>query len=968
MNTTRSTPLIAILLASVTTAVSSAAEVEFASHVAPILRQHCIQCHRPGEEKGGISLVTISDLQSNDFIVPGDADASYMVDLISPQGGEPPLMPKDKPALSTEQIQTIREWINSGANWPTEFVLKSPESLDSDWWSLQPRQAVVPPKTDDAPESWRKNPIDAFIFRKLSQSGLEPSSLAHKQTLIRRAALDLTGLPPTWDEVTDFVRDSRNDDIAFQSVVDRLLRSPRYGERWAQHWLDVIRWAETVGFETNRPRPNAWHYRDWVIDSLNADKPYDQFIFEQIVGDTVAQDAALGFLVAGPANLPEQIGRDESAMRQARQDELDEVIRTVSQSLLGVTLDCARCHNHKFDPFTQRDYYSMQAIFAGLGYGDRRLRGEQNDHWSARIPESEQRLKELEARREQLRVEHHLRPALSQVQTETFEPVQAERVRMRIEATARGKPASLYEFEVYAADGGTGDPINVALATSGAVPSASGFALQNQTRHFENLTDGSIDRRQSFPWVNDKDGSAWIQVAFARPVVIDRIIWHSGSSTPVNYVIEVQVAGSDDWIEIAHTRDRIPAVFDLRSADQTELAGLSADQVAEIVRNRNQTRAALNERNRLAAGPQVYAASFIDQPAPTWLLRRGDPNQRTEQVAPVIPAVFRQLAFGDTKEAVAPEPKAAETGDTEPKAAETGDTEPKAAETGDTEPEAGEVDRRLAFAKHLTHADHPLTSRVIVNRIWQHHFGIGLVGTPSDFGKMGAPPSHPELLDWLANDFVDHGWSIKHLHRQIVTSQTYRQSSRPRPAALGVDADCRKLWRFPPRRLEAEAIRDSILSVSGKLNLKVGGPGFDFFNQRGGLSDYTAHQTFDKSGWRRMIYAHKVRMQAIDIFGAFDCPDGGQMKPRRTRSITPLQSLSLLNSPFANRQAGFFADRIRGLVSDDLPQQIDHVFQIAFSRSPNPQEQTAMIALAEEHGLEQVCRAIFNSSEFVFLP
>jgi hypothetical protein len=206
------------------------------------------------------------------------------------------------------------------------------------------------------------------------------------------------------------------------------------------------------------------------------------------------------------------------------------------------------------------------------------------------------------------------------------------------------------------------------------------------------------------------------------------------------------------------------------------------------------------------------------------------------------------------------------------------------------------------------------------------------------------------------------------LHRRIVTSQAYRQSSRPRPSALEVDADCRQLWRFPPRRLEAEAIRDSILKVSGKLNLKAGGPGFDLFNQRGGLSDYTAHQTFDQSGWRRMIYAHKVRMQAIDIFGAFDCPDGGQMKPRRTRSITPLQSLSLLNSPFANRQAAFFADRIRGLASDDLQQQIDHVFQIAFSRSPNPQEQTAMVALAEEHGLEQVCRAIFNSSEFVFLP
>ena len=791
MNEARSTPLIALLLAAVTAAVASAADVDFAADVAPILRQHCVECHLPGEEKGDISLTTISDLQGNDFIVAGDADASYLVELILPQQGEPPLMPKDKPALSEQQIQTIRKWIDSGANWPSEIVLQSPSSLDTNWWSLQPRQAVAPPKIHDAPESWRKNPIDAFIFRRLSQSGLEPSPLADRQTLIRRATLDLTGLPPTWDEVTEYVRDTRDDDSAFESLVDRLLRSPRYGERWAQHWLDVIRWAETVGFETNAPRPNAWHYRDWVIDSLNADKPYDQFISEQIVGDTVAQDAALGFLVAGPANLPGQIGRDESAMRQARQDELDEVIRTVSQSLLGVTLDCARCHNHKFDPFTQRDYYSMQAIFAGLSYGDRRIRGEQNDQWTASIPESRQRLQKLEARREQLRDQHHLRPALSDVHTDTFEPVETERVRMRIAATATGKPASLWEFEVYAADGDTGDPINVALAASGAVPSASGFALENQTRHFDNLVDGTVDKRQSFPWVCDKKGPAWIQIDLARSVVIDRITWHRGLSVPASYVIEVQAAGSDQWIEVAHSRDRIPAIRETRTAKQTQLANLSEDQVAEIISNRNQIRSAGNERNRLVAGPQVYAASFIDQPGPTWLLRRGDPNQRTEQVAPIIPAVFRQLAAGDTKETVTNEHETAE-----------------AAETA-------EVDRRLVFAKHLAHPDHPLTARVMVNRIWQHHFGIGLVGTPSDFGKMGAPPSHPELLDWLANDFVDHGWSIKHLHRRIVTSQAYRQSSRPRASALEVDADCRQLWRFPPRRLEAEAIRDSILKVSG---------------------------------------------------------------------------------------------------------------------------------------------------------
>lgn len=936
MNLAQQLRIVALPLSFVLAALVSAEEVDFSSRVAPILLEHCIECHAPGDEKGDISLATIHDLEKNEIVVAGDADASYLVELISPQANEPPSMPKDKPALSTEQVETIRKWIDAGAKWPKDVVLESRWSEGTEWWSLQPRKTVQLPELDGAPESWRKNPIDAFIYNKLRHKGLAPSAPANGEALIRRATFDLTGLPPTWEDVTQFTQDSRDGGSAYESVVDRLLRSPRYGERWAQHWLDVIRWAETVGFETNMQRPNAWHYRDWVIDSLNTDKPYDQFIFEQIAGDTVAQDAALGFLVAGPANLPGQIGRDESAMRQARQDELDEVIRTVSQSLLGLTIDCARCHNHKFDPITQRDYYSLQAIFSGLKYGDRRLRGEQNDQWTSKVPEIQKRLQQLDARREELRKEFRLRPALGSVQTETFEPVEAKRVRMRIDATATGKPASLWEFEVYS-EGDVHAPVNVALASSGAVPSASGFALSNQTRHFENLVDGSVDKRQSFPWVNDKTGPAWIQVDFPRSVLLDRVTWHSGSSTPASFVIEVQAEDSENWVEVAHTRDRIPAIRDTRSAKQILLDNLSDDQVAELVINRDQIRAATNERNRFAAGPKVYAANFVDHPSPTWLLRRGDPMQQVEEVPPTVPAVFRQLSVSD------------------------------AAEIGAKEDDSSEVEWRLAFARHVTHPDHPLTARVIVNRIWQHHFGTGLVGTPSDFGKMGAAPSHPELLDWLANDFVDNDWSLKHLHRRILTSQTYRQSSRPRTEALKVDSDCRLLWRFPPRRLEAEAIRDSILQVSGKLNLKTGGPGFDFFNQRGGLSDYTAHQTFDESGWRRMIYAHKVRMQAIDIFGAFDCPDGGQMKPRRTRSITPLQSLSLLNSPFANRQAAFFAERIRVDSNGDLNKQIERAFQLAFSRLPNQAEHDAMVTLAREHGVEQVCRAIFNSSEFVLL-
>ncbi len=358
------------------------------------------------------------------------------------------------------------------------------------------------------------------------------------------------------------------------------------------------------------------------------------------------------------------------------------------------------------------------------------------------------------------------------------------------------------------------------------------------------------------------------------------------------------------------------------------LDGVSIQDVASIVAKNAEVRAARNELNRLMAGPRVFAARFSDSPDPTWLLHRGDAMQRRDQMAPAIPAVLGDLGLAVDE----PEPQ-----------------------------------RRLALAQHLTNADHPLTTRVIVNRIWQHHFGTGIVDTPSDFGQMGSRPTHPELLDRLATDFVEGGWSLKRLHRRIVLSKTFRQTSRPRAEALKIDADSRLLWRFPPRRLEAEAIRDSILRASGKLNLQMGGPGFSLFQQRGGLSDYSAIETFDESGWRRMVYAHKIRMQSADIFGTFDCPDAGQMKPKRTQSITPTQSFGLFNSPLLIRQSNLFAERIRNEVGDKVGDQVDRAFVIALSRPPTHSERTRMVELVEQEGLSQLCRVIMNTSEFIYI-
>ncbi|MGY8643524.1 MAG: DUF1549 and DUF1553 domain-containing protein [Verrucomicrobiales bacterium] len=778
-------------------------------------------------------------------------------------------------------------------------------------------QLLRTPGRTEAPQS-APHPIDGFIFDQLKKAGLSTSPPADSSIFLRRAHFVLTGLPPTPEQVSAFEKNSDPEEM-----IDELLNSPRYGERWAQHWLDIIRWAETVGFETNLERKNAWHYRDWVIDALNSDKPYDEFVFEQIAGDTEGVDAALGFLVAGPANLPGQIGRDVEAMRQARQDELDEVIRTVSQSLLGLTIGCARCHDHKFDPITERDYYAMQAIFSGLTYGDRRLRGMENDLWADRIPEIEDHLNALKEELENQRLKLKLQPPLADVQTDLFEPIEAQAIRMVIYGTGDGKAASLYEFEAWS------KKINVALAANGATPNASSFALSNQTRHFDNLVDGSTDKRQAFPWVSAKPGQAFIEIKFAKEETIERVVWHRGSSMPADYLIEVLPPHSKEWKTVGHALNRLPRTDDTRAAEKMMIVTSLEIDTQQITTLTAAIRKQQADLARLSAGPQTYAANFSTELEPTFVLKRGDPMQNSGMIAPAIPVVLGDLKLTEKT----PEPE-----------------------------------RRVALATHLTRSDHPLTARVIVNRVWQYHFGAGLISTTSDFGKMGAAPTHPELLDFLAVWFVENGWSLKKLHRLIMTSQTFQQSSRPNPDAAKVDADSRLLWRFPPRRLEAEAIRDTILAVSGKLNLETGGPGWDLFNRRGGLSDYTSKEAFDESGWRRMIYAHKIRMQAVDIFSAFDCPDGGQLTPTRTQSITPLQSLSLLNSPFANRQATFFAERVKSEAGLDLTKQIDRAFQLAYSRSPLDKERSMMIELAHKHGLDQVCRAILNSSEFVFIP
>ncbi|WP_161602276.1 DUF1553 domain-containing protein [Tautonia marina] len=902
--------------------------VSFERDVRPIIREHCLHCH--GEEerpKAGLDLRFVRTMLdgglTGEAIVPGDLEGSFLWHRV-----EADEMPPGDSKLTSDQKATLAAWIDAGA--PT--LRPEPEEIpppgtailseeDTDFWSFRPIERPELPEVAHADRV--RSPIDAFLLDRLEAEGLGYAPEADRATLIRRLSLDLTGLPPTPEEVHAFLHDEAPD--AYDRLVDRLLASPHYGERWAQHWLDVIRWAETWGFETNTARPNAWPYRDWLIEAFNTDLPYDRFVFEQLAGDTIGIDAATGFLVAGPANLPGQIGKDEESMRQARQDELDEVVRTVGEAFLGLTVGCARCHNHKFDPITQRDYYTFQAVFSGLRYADRRFRGPENDRWmaqAAEVGETVARLREeLDAERSSLGLQPPITPESHE---ERFEPIEARSLRIAVAATHNGGRASLEELEAWSAGA---ESVNVALADRGAKASASSFALENQTRHPDNLIDGKSIAEGYFPWISERPGPAWAQIDLPEAVTIDRIVWRRGfDGFPVAYEIEVR-RPDGSWITVVDTSTRMVHEEDRRAAADITIDGLSSEEVERLVSLVSQIRDGKAEQGRLAAGPQVFAGSF-GAPEPTYLLRRGDPMQRQEEVEPNTPTVLGSLELSS---------------------------------------EAEDRQRREALARHLTSPDHPLTARVMVNRIWQHHFGTGLVSSPSDFGRMGEPPSHPELLDWLADEFIQSGWSVKHLHRVIVASSAFRQESTPRDEALAIDADARLLWRFPPRRLEGEAIRDAILLASGSLNRDMSGPGFDFFNQRGGLSDYIPVDHDDPSGWRRMIYAIKIRMQAVDVFGPFDCPDAGQMTPKRTQSITPIQALSLWNSTFIMRQAGRFADRVRADAGADLTAQIDRAVWLALSRPPTEVEAEQLLALGQEHGLDQVCRVLLNTNAFLLI-
>jgi mono/diheme cytochrome c family protein len=888
--------------------------VEFTRDIQPILAANCQKCHGPDKQKGGYRVdVKETFLKGGDSHAPNIlAGRSAQSPLIHFVAGldEDMVMPAKGERLTAEQIGVLRAWIDQGAVWPDDATGAVAKETH---WSFKPVTRPAVPKVDGA-----RSAIDAFIVDRLKRENLTPSPEADRLTLIRRLSYDLIGLPPTPEEVAAFIADARPD--AYEQLVERLLASPRYGERWARHWLDVVRFAETNGFETNTPRPNAWPYRDYVIKAFNEDKPYDQFVRAQLAGDQFGEDAATGFIVGG--SWDEVKSPDIVLTSQQRADELHDMVATTGSAFLGLTVGCARCHNHKFDPIPQTDYYAMVAVFAGVQHGERTLKTTDRE---ARLKEAEelrQRVTQIEGNLTQFEplADHGTRPPVHpRRNTDRFAPVQATHVRFTVEATSGLEPC-IDEMEVYTPGGR-----NVALASLGTHATASSEYPNAAIHKIAHVNDGKVGN--NFSWISSETGGGWIQLTFPRPIVIEKVVWGRDREEKfkdrmaTRYRIEVSSDG-EQWTRVASSNDR--AAY---AAGQKYDPAYKSDPATDASLNQLLQTRAEHERRivELTAEPRVYAGAFTPPPE-THKLYRGDPMQKREVVEPGALSAVSVKFDPPTKS------------------------------------------RRLALANWITDKSNPFTARVMVNRVWQYHFGTGLVSTPSDFGANGAKPSHPELLDYLASQFVDSGWSIKALHRLIVNSTTYRQSSAARSEAMKVDASSRLLWRFPPRRLEAEPIRDTILAVSGKLDLRMGGPGFSVFEPNDNyVRVYTPKKAFGPPEFRRMIYMTKVRMQQDSTFGAFDCPDGGQIAPKRNTSTTPLQALNLLNSDFMLQQAEFFAERLKREQGDDIAKQVRRAFALAFEREPSEDELSVSTKFVQADGLPLFCRALLNANEFVYV-
>ena len=889
----------------------TASAVDYEKDIAPIFEESCIDCHGPDKQKSGLRLDQRAlMLKGGDTgiatIVPGDWKGSYLMDVVTHLDEDMAMPPKGDP-LSKEQIRTLEEWVTAGAEWPGQ--MNTEHKVETDHWSFQP---VVRPEVP----AGETNAIDFFLNRKLKEAGLEANAAADPVSLIRRVSVILTGLPPQPDRVKRFVEAyPAAPDTVYTELVDELLASPHFGERWAQHWLDVIRWSETNGSEANLYRKNAWIYRDYVIRAFNEDIPYDRFITEQLAGDQLGVGEATGFLVAGPHVPQATVGREPTAIRQARADRVDEIMQTIGASMLGVTVSCARCHNHKFDPISIQDYYALTAVFQGVEFG-------------GRYPEFKDThpriLRAREIRKEMGKERNLLAKEIGYWEEDFggFSQMHFPETKTKVLRVEFDRPSVFIdELQVYPSRFSNE---NIALASHGTTLVGDENMLDPGSPP-ERANDGKFGTMiwKSRAPKGSKD-KPFVEIRFKNEETTNRFRISSNREYYFETDYLDKKAGalpgyrilakteSGDWKEIANTK-----TYREKIAKNAQLKE-SAKKLNDLVYT-------LGEE-----GPQHAFVGSFSRPETTHVLHRGSPENPRDEV---VPAGF-EVIDGDLG-------------------------------LDNNTPEA---ERRLKYAEWLIQPEHPLTARVMMNRVWHHIFGSGIVPTASDFGLAGAPPSHPELLDWLASEFVANEWSVKTMIREFVMTDAFRRSNLPKADSLQVDAGSSLLWRYPPQRVEAEVIRDSILQASGNLNEEIGGRSFRIHNVKKTYAQWEVVDNHGSDTWRRMIYQERMRRVDDQIFTAFDFPDCGQVRAKRPVSTTPLQALNLMNSPFVVEQSMLIAERALKQ-SDRKPEAaVDQCFQLLLNRNPTEDERRACLSIAETNGLEIVCRTLINSNEFAFLP
>ena len=959
----------------------------FSKEVRPILAENCFRCHGDldskghAKAKGGLQLISRRGLMiggAHGALIneekPGE---SFLLKMISHSDPDHAMPPKNK--LPDEAITKITRWVEMKAPWTPDDIdhLNKVEeaalqtkvnATTKAFWSHKPLQRPEVPKVADA--TWQKNPIDAFVFEKLDAAGLKPNPKADRATLIRRAYYNLTGLAPSPEEVAAFIQDESPD--AWPKLIDRLLASPHYGEKWARHWLDVVRYAESNGFERDSDKNEIWRYRDYVIKAFNEDKPYDQFIREQLAGDELEKITIDSKIATGFHRLMQW--DDEPVDRhQARYDVLDDIIRTTTEGFLAMTVGCARCHDHKGDPISQADYYSFMAFFNGL-----------TNHDKGRVIEQI--------------VTPEMRPAVEKRQAELA--AEANRIiaeRAEFEKAAKAKFAAK-DPQIAAQLAGSSTE-QILIPDSRQAPHRWHYTTKKPDAGWYNVgfraenagwqlapggfgTKGTPNSNPRTEW-NTKD--IWLQTSFQLTSVPKKLVLTIYHDEDAEIYLNGQLIKSfkghvTNYIEVPLDRGASNALQTGRNVVSVHCRQTGGGQfidlglrqpkrgaldIAKLIRERgkevltdqeikryNRFRDQLNKiqnGSRMDVGIKAMVVQESGpKPAQMHIHTRGNANAKGKPVEPGFPLILG----GGNPEIPAPKDGAKTSG------------------------------RRTVLADWITRPDNPRTSRVMVNRLWQHHFGRGICATSSDFGYLGDLPTHPELLDWLATEFVSQGWSMKEMHRLIMNSQAYQMSSAAKPVALAQDPTNSLFWRFNMRRLTAEEVRDSILDLSGNLNLKLGGP-----SMYPTLDDVVLATSSTKGGkWgksspeeqgRRSIYIKIKRSLKPPELESFDFADTDAPCPVRFTTTVPTQALNMLNSRFLNDQAATMAERLRQQAPGDTAKQVRFGLQNALSRKAQQDEVDHCLALikklqtdhglSEDKALERFCLLVLNLNEFIYL-